>query len=153
MAWPVFIILCGVLYYFEIFFLNDALTALVALVVSTIIIFVLRIFVPKEKQDRHRFEKTFIERFGKKHKSKALEFFETLEKRHFVSGHVCRASILGFILITKFLFRTDYLLIIAGYIVVMAISRLILKKHTLLDVLLGAVLGVVSVYFVDLLLF
>ena len=146
-----------IVYLLASYFLLDQINffrAILGLIVLIILIVILRTIFTKERPDAHLIRKRFS------HLSHAkLSFIthklEELNKRKFASGHVARVLLFGLIyysMVPEFYYLIGIILVS----IIVGFSRVILKKHTKVDILFGLIVGVVSFFlseYISLLIF
>lgn len=125
--------------------------AVLGLIVLIFLIVILRTIFTKERPDAHTIKKRFHHLSHAK-LSLITRKLDALNKRKFASGHVARVLLFGLIYYSVvpelyFLIGVVVLALIVGA------ARVYLKRHTKLDVFTGLVVGVVSFFASEYLVF
>ncbi len=118
----------------------------VGVIVLTILIFLLRIVFKKERPNIHGMKKSFFQRLSKTKLKMITSYLEDIEKRSFASAHVARVVVFGVVLYFNN-FSLDYVIGLGVFAIIMAISRLYVKRHVFIDVITGSIIGGISGYF------
>ena len=121
-------------------------TILLALAITVVVISLLRSIFHMERPSAKGINKhVFHNKLHGKMFRLLRHRFDELNQRSFASGHVARAVLFGTAL---FFFGYSYSwIVVAGiFAIIIAFSRLYLKKHRLIDIITGATVGVGSVY-------
>jgi len=128
--------------------------AIVGLIVLILLIVILRTIFTKERPDAH----TIRKKFGHLSHAKLnfiLHKLDDINKRKFGSGHVARVLLFGLIYYS-IIPKLYYLIGIIILAIIVGFSRVILKKHTKVDIVFGLIVGVVSFFlseYISLLIF
>ncbi|MCF7866018.1 phosphatase PAP2 family protein [Candidatus Woesearchaeota archaeon] len=147
----IFIALTICLYFMKYITMQNLILAGISLIASSIIIMMFRIIFPAKRPNKKTLEHEFLNKFGKKHKLIFLKWYKDLEGRKFASAHVSRIVILATIF--YFMNELEYSVILLVFALIVGISRVLVKKHTTLDIFTGAAIGIITTYFVNLLFF
>ncbi len=137
------VFLALVVFSFLAFPTNISLELLLVLLISSALIFVLRIFFKGERRKVKSFERKMLRKGADK--SKVRAFLARVEARSFASAHVARLSGLGAVLFFNE-FALEALLLVFVVALVVGFARVKLGRHNALDVFTGFVIGVVSGY-------
>ncbi len=130
--------------YFFFVSLKISVELIFVFIISSIIIFVLRIFFRGERKHVKSFERKLLKKGLSK--SKAAAFLARIEARSFASSHVARISGFGTVLFFNG-FATEFLMLVFVFALLVGLARVKLRRHNALDVFTGFIVGVVSGYF------
>lgn len=126
--------------------LNIFIQLIAGIIISSIAIFILRLIFRAERPNVDGLEKKILNRLSSRHLRNLKEYFEKVERRTFASAHVARVGIfLAVLYLNNYSF--DWTLGLLALMVIIALSRLLLRRHRFFDVIVGAILGVASGYF------
>jgi len=120
---------------------------IISIIVCTVIIWLLRLIFKGKRENTKSIEQQLL-KHGTKGKGLLKKFKDTylkLEERSFASGHVARVGAFGYIYY-EYNSSIEALIIFVCVALVVAISRIYLKKHNRLDVFIGFVIGLIAGY-------
>jgi len=141
----VFVATVLLLYYFNIITLKTTIFIAEAFLLSSIVIFLLRLVFKKERHQKRSIEQSIMKKFGKTKAKRFSAFFAKIEARKFASAHVARIALLGYVAyyVTTRLDVAVFFLVLA---LIVGLARVQLKRHDFSDVLFGFVIGALSAY-------
>ena len=126
--------------------INIFIQLLAGIILTSIVIFLLRLVFRKERPNVEGLKKGMLRRLSSRNLSKLKEYFEKVERRTFASAHVARVGVfLSVLYLNNYSF--NWTIGLLALMVIIAISRLALKRHRFIDVIIGAAIGMVAGYF------
>ncbi len=80
-----------------------------------------------------------------------MDMFATIsvDKFSFPSGHTTRAAMVAFFIVTHFPLSQFLVIAVYTWMVTVGLSRILLGRHHIIDVLCGTVIGVLQYYFME----
>jgi len=140
-SFPVYLLAAFFFYFGTPLFLQ----LIIAFLISSTVIWLLRLVFTGKRPDVHSFEGAIASKYGRGVARKFIEHYKEIESRSFASSHVARVISFGYIL---YIADSDVntAIMFLGLALLVGYSRLYLKRHKMFDLIIGAIIGAAAGY-------